>query len=247
MGNSQLGTEAGPQGGDSMTAVWAHRGCTEGFTENTVEAFAEARRLGADGVELDVRLTADGALAVHHDAEIPSVGLIHALSVTDLPAHVPLLADVLGVCDGMVVNVEIKNAPNDPGHDPSEAVAALTAQAIDDAGWTERVLVSSFQVSTLLAVQAADGRLRLGALWPVLRPTEEAFELAVASGFAAVHPFVTEVSAELVARAHGAGLAVNAWTVNATHDLVAFVELGVDTVITDTLSAALAIARGQMA
>ena len=57
-----------------MTAVFAHRGCTEGFTENTLEAFAEARRLGADGVELDVRLTADGALAVHHDAEIPGLG-----------------------------------------------------------------------------------------------------------------------------------------------------------------------------
>ena len=47
--------------GGPMTAVFAHRGCTEGFTENTIEAFVEARRLGADGVELDVRLTADGA------------------------------------------------------------------------------------------------------------------------------------------------------------------------------------------
>jgi len=46
-----------------MTAVFAHRGCTEGFVENTIPAFAEARRLGADGVELDVRLTSDGALS----------------------------------------------------------------------------------------------------------------------------------------------------------------------------------------
>src|SRR5581483_725792 len=97
-----------------MTAVFAHRGCTEGFVENTLEAFAEARRLGADGVELDVRLTADGALAVHHDAEIAGRGPLHELGVADLPAHVPLLADALGVCEGMVVNVEIKNAPHDP-------------------------------------------------------------------------------------------------------------------------------------
>src|SRR5580704_17015462 len=61
----------GPSGKEApVTAVFAHRGCTEGgIHENTVEAFAEARRLGADGVELDVRLTKDGALAVHHDAE----------------------------------------------------------------------------------------------------------------------------------------------------------------------------------
>jgi hypothetical protein len=148
-----------------VTAVFAHRGCTEGFTENTIDAFAEARRLGADGVELDVRLTADGALAIHHDAEIPGLGSIAKLEVADLPAHVPLLADVLAVCEGMVVNVEIKNAPQDPGWDAGEAVAALTAAAIEEAGWTSRVIVSSFQMATLRAVQAADGRLALGALW----------------------------------------------------------------------------------
>src|ERR1700759_2879939 len=104
-----------------MTAVFAHRGCTEGFTENTVDAFVEARRLGADGVELDVRLTADGALAVHHDAQIPGVGSIADLGGADLPAHVPLLADVLAACEGMVGNVEIKNAPQDPGWDSGEA------------------------------------------------------------------------------------------------------------------------------
>ena len=167
--------------------------------------------------------------------------------MADLPAHVPLLAHVLDVCEPMVVNVEIKNSPKDPGHDPTEAVATLTAQAIAEAGWTERVLVSSFQVSTLLAVQAADTRLALGALWPFLTPADEGLGGGQAMGLRAVHPFVTEVNAELVERAHGAGLAVNAWTVNATHDLVAFVELGVDAVITDRLSEALAIARGHLA
>jgi glycerophosphoryl diester phosphodiesterase len=173
-----------------VTDVFAHRGCTEGFTENTVDAFAEARRRGADGVELDVRLTADGALAVHHDAEIPGVGTIAQLEVGDLPAHVPLLPDVLAVCDGMMVNVEIKNAPQDPGWDPGEAVAALTAAAIEEAGWTTRVFVSSFQVATLRAVQAADRRLDLGALWGFGTEAEAALAEAVEAGFAAVHPFV---------------------------------------------------------
>jgi len=149
-----------------VTAVFCHRGCTErGALENTLEAFAEARRLGADGVELDVRLTSDGALAVHHDAAVAGLGDVCDLTVGQLPAHVPLLTDALAVCEGLVVNVEIKNAPQDPGHDPGEAVAALTAAAIEDAGWTDRVIVSSFQVSTLRAVRAADSRLALGALW----------------------------------------------------------------------------------
>jgi glycerophosphoryl diester phosphodiesterase len=226
-----------------MTAVFAHRGCTQGFVENTIEAFAEARRLGADGVELDVRLTADGALAIHHDAEVAGLGPVAALRVPDLPAHVPLLADVLAVCEGMVVNVEIKNDPRDPGHDPTESVAALTAAAIAEAGWIDGVIVSSFQVSTLYAVQAADGRLAVGALWPFLAESEAGLELAVGAGWKAVHPFITEVTPELVERAHRSGLAVNTWTVNAPHDLTRCVELGVDAVITDQLTEALAIAR----
>ena len=225
-----------------MTDVVAHRGCTEGFTENTVEAFAEARRRGADGVELDVRLTADGALAIHHDAEIPGVGIIAELAVADLPAHVPLLSDVLGVCEGMVVNVEIKNAPQDPGWDPGEAVAALTAAAIEEAGWTTRVIVSSFQPATLQAVQAADGRLALGALWGFGTEVGPALGAAVEAGFAAVHPFYASVDAGLVERAHAMGLAVNVWTVNAPEDLRAMVAAGVDAVITDRLAEALVAA-----
>jgi glycerophosphoryl diester phosphodiesterase len=228
-----------------VTAVFAHRGCTEGFVENTLDAFGEARRLGADGVELDVRLTADGALAVHHDAEIPGLGCLHELGVAELPPSVPLLAEALGVCEGMVVNVEIKNSPHDPGHDPAEAVAALTARAIDDAAWTERVLVSSFQVSTLRAVRAADSRLALGSLWPIVDPPVDGVTQAAEAGFRAVHPFFTLVDQDLVDRAHRAGLAVNVWTVNSPDELTRLVALDVDTVITDTLGAALAAARGQ--
>ncbi len=227
-----------------MTAVFAHRGCAQGLVENTLEAFAEARRLGADGVELDVHLTADGALAVHHDGEIPGLGVIAALGVADLPAHVPLLADVLAVCEGMVVNVEIKNAPQDPGWDPGEAVAALVASAIDEAGWTERVIVSSFQVPTLLAVQAADPRLSLGVLWGFATQPARALAEAVDAGFRAVHPFVTSMDPALVQSAHDDGLALNVWTVNALDDLRAMVAWGADAVITDRVADALAVASG---
>jgi len=227
-----------------VTRVFAHRGCTEtGMIENTLDAFAEARRLGADGVELDVRLTADGALAVHHDADVPGLGPICELGVSDLPASVPLLADALASCDGMVVNVEIKNAPQDPGWDPGEAVAALAAEAIEESGWTERVIVSSFQPSTLRAVQAADGRLVLGALWGWTVEPVGAVAETVAAGFGAVHPFVSSVSPALVDQVHEASLSLNVWTVNSPDDLRAMVDLGVDAVITDRLVEALDVAR----
>jgi glycerophosphoryl diester phosphodiesterase len=142
----------------------------------------------------------------------------------------------------MVVNVEIKNERGQPGHDPGEAVAALTAAVIAEAGWTERVIVSSFQVSTLRAVQVADSRVALGTLWPLVADAAAGLALAVDEGWRAVHPFVSSVGPELVERAQAAGLAVNVWTVNNSSDLAALTEMGVDGIITDRLVAALSIA-----
>jgi glycerophosphoryl diester phosphodiesterase len=97
-------------------------------------------------------------------------------------------------------------------------------------------------MSTLRAVQAADGRLALGALWGFGTEPEPALAAAAAAGFVAVHPFYASVSPALVERAHAMGLAVNVWTVNAPEDLRAMVAAGVDTIITDRLGEALAAA-----
>ncbi len=73
--------------------VIAHRGASAAAAENTIEAFALAAELGADGVELDARRTADGQVVVHHDAHLPDGRVIVDLSAADLPAHVPTLAE----------------------------------------------------------------------------------------------------------------------------------------------------------
>lgn len=225
------------------TAVFAHRGDTSHCVENTLEAFLEARRKGADGVELDVRRSADGALVVHHDAVVPGLGPVSALSVPELPSHVPLLGEALAACHGMRVNVEVKNSPADPGHDPSEAVATATAEVVAESGEASQVLISSFEAPTLAAVRAADPSLAVGLLVGWQSDPLVALELAIERRFEAIHPFVTQVDTPFVARAHAAGLAVNVWTVNAPGDLDAMVALGVDGVITDRLEQALAAAH----
>lgn len=116
--------------------------------------------------------------------------------------------------------------------------------AIDEAGSTARVIVSSFDRSTLRAVRAADSRLALGLLVGVAADVTVALDEAVSAGFRAVHPFVASVDPSLVRRAHRAGLTVNVWTVNAPADLGAMVAAGVDVVITDRLAEALALVRG---
>ena len=51
----------------SMTLIWAHRGASAKAPENTLPAFQLAHEMGADGVELDVQLTADGHVVCIHD------------------------------------------------------------------------------------------------------------------------------------------------------------------------------------
>ena len=149
------------------TAVQAHRGSPDpgtGVRENTLDAFVLARALGADGVELDVRVTADGALAVHHDAVVPGVGPVHELASTDLPAHVPFLAEALDACAGMLVNIEIKNHPGEAAFDPTERASGLVVGVVEESGRVDPVVVSSFWSGALAAVRSLEPALACGLL-----------------------------------------------------------------------------------
>src|SRR4051794_10674132 len=88
--------------GETVVLVLGHRGAPVEAPENTIAAFVAAGRLGADGVELDVRRTADGALVVRHDATVPGAGRISALEAGDLPEDIPILEAALDACAGMV-------------------------------------------------------------------------------------------------------------------------------------------------
>lgn len=223
-----------------IPAVWAHRGATDGARENTVAAFERARHLGAQGVELDVRRSADGVLVVHHDPVVPGVGLVADTPAGQLPDHVPTLAAALSACDGLRVNVEIKDAPQEPGYRADPALAGDTAEAIDRAGLRgDQVIVSSFSSPVLEATRRAAPRLAVGWLLGVFADVGQSAALAARRHFDAVHPFVSGLQEPAVRQAHALGLAVHVWTVNAEEDLRRMAELEVEAVITDQVALAL--------
>src|SRR5215208_2934996 len=93
--------------------VFAHRGGSALKPENTIEAFDNGMALGADGLELDVHLSSDGAVVVHHDRALDRtttlIGPIAARTADELrQAHVPTLADVLARYRDVRVIVELK-------------------------------------------------------------------------------------------------------------------------------------------
>ncbi|MFM9131198.1 MAG: glycerophosphodiester phosphodiesterase, partial [Actinomycetota bacterium] len=71
----------------SAPQIIAHRGASRAETENTLAAFRTAGRMGADAVELDVRRTLDGAMAVHHDDHLADGRNIVDLDAAELPSQ----------------------------------------------------------------------------------------------------------------------------------------------------------------
>ncbi|MEZ5322179.1 MAG: glycerophosphodiester phosphodiesterase [Microthrixaceae bacterium] len=213
--------------------IAAHRGASADFVENTVDAFRGAVAQGADWVELDVRSTADGVLVVHHDPLLADGTAIAAVRRSDLPSHVPTLADAFGAASPLGVNVEIKNSEGEPGYDPSGALAVAVVEEIARSAGTREVLVSSFDLATIDRVLQEDPAMPTGYLvFGPDDPHDTAAE-AVEHGHGALHPWDHLVTESSVRRCRDLGLALNVWTVDDPGRIAMLADWGVDMVITN--------------
>jgi glycerophosphoryl diester phosphodiesterase len=230
-----------------VTRVVGHRGSPTKALENTFESFDRAEADGADGFELDVRLTFDGEAVVHHDAEIVLAGrrvplaTVTIAELTELPVvrgefrgFVPTLRDVLlryGATGRFLVELKPGPAPR-PGL-LEFRVAALLAQM----HLFERAAVLSFSSDMLRRIREIEPRLDTclnydatarrpeGALWPDLP-----------KGCGAIAPQAGLVTDELFSRAKTEGLAVHCWTVNDPAFAAQLARLGAASVISDDVS-----------
>lgn len=248
-----------------MVRLYAHRG-SPGPTsvENTVPAVSAALSAGADGVEVDLRLSLDGVLVVSHDSDLRRVAAC-PLAVAATPwdrlrdacdrRGVPLARAewLLAAMAGRPVVLELKQPP--PGLTPSTAralVGVLTGLAA--AGLPLEVTVSSFSPPLVAAVRASAPRalgLRTALLGRVTDRPSALVRRALDAGHDEVHPQVAALLAEpsAVDRAHALGVTVVPWTVNRSRAVRRLSTLGVDGMITDVpVSARTALAaRGAAA
>jgi glycerophosphoryl diester phosphodiesterase len=218
--------------------VFAHRGGTKLGPENTIPAFDRGLAAGADGLELDVQLSRDGIVIVHHDRLLGrtnrGAGPVRDRTAEELAAFdVPTLGAVLERYPHAKIIVELK-----------EPVAGLGRAVIEDvrrARARERVCLGSFSVRALKAVRRTEPematsagkmevRLALYRSWIGLSPGRvpyQAFQVPEKSGATRV------VSPRFVRLAHKAGLVVQVWTVDEPDDIRRLLEWGVDGIISD--------------
>jgi len=227
-----------------MTQVIAHRGASRAEPENTLAAFRRAVELGADAVELDVRRTADDHLVVHHDASLTDGTSIRSTRRAELPAHVPDLDRALDACAGLSVNIEIKNDPAEPDHDPSDWVVSRLAAELQRRDAGPRWLISSFRYETVVRCRRVLPGVRTALL--TTDPSDELLDRLAGDRHHAVHPHVDVVDVGVVRRAHARGLAVNVWTCDDPARMRELIAWGADGICTNVPDVARSVRRERL-
>lgn len=228
--------------------IFAHRGASAYAPENTLAAFELAVRQGADAIELDAKLTADGHVVVIHDPTLERTtngyGRVGQKTLAELrqleagsffdPAFqgekIPTLDEVFErVGQEIIINIEITNytAPLD---DLPQKIAAIVQRH----RLQERVIFSSFNWLSLWRIHSLVPEAPLGLLalpggwgWPARAP------LGRLVNYHSLHPYLEDVTPTLVQSAHRRGAKVYVYTVNRQEDMRRLLSLGVDGFFTD--------------
>ena len=224
-----------------MTQVIGHRGFARpDRPENTLAAMVAALRAGAQGVEVDIRLTANGVAVCWHDAdlvrvatdprEVRSTSYADLLQVTLPGGHrIATLAEVISAVAGRgLLVLDLKADPR-----PLELVDAVIA-CLDGSPPVD-VVVSSTEVELLDALAWRAPHLARAPISADRESAETTLRSAQRRGDSAIHLDMDALLAapDVVAQSHLAGVLVRAWTVNRPVDADLLELIGVDALISD--------------
>lgn len=228
--------------------VIAHRGASYDAPENTIAAFALARQLGADGVELDTSLTRDGVPVVIHDLVLDSTTSgsgpvseidLRTIKTLDAGSHfdfsfkgetVPTLDEALeAIGPELIVNIEMKTVKWQ-----SQGLESAVLNVIRRHNAGQRVIVSSFNPIALRRFRAMAPNIPIGYLYAPEEPIYLRFGwFMLGLPHEARHPHHSLVDARFMAWARAHHYRVHTWTADAPERIRELGDLGVDAIITN--------------
>lgn len=168
--------------------IWAHRGCSQIYPENTLTSFEKAMNIkGLAGIELDVQLTKDDELVVIHDERVDRTtdgfGFVRDYTLKELKQlhifsgiggkteSIPTMKEVLELLqpklkawtnnpsEGIRLNIELKTSVyNYPG------IEEKTVKLVNEFGVQDSIVYSSFYPESLVKVHEVEPKAELGVL-----------------------------------------------------------------------------------
>jgi len=206
--------------------------------ENTLPTFDAGMNDGADGLELDVHLSSDGEVVVHHDLTLErttrGTGPVAARTAAELAElGVPTLRQVLERYPKARIIVEMKGE--------ASALGEAVAREVREQGAVDRVCAAGFGAGPIVAARRALPEMVTGAhqaevrqalrrtwlCWPLRSCAWQGYQIPERAGRLRV------VSRRFVRYAHLAGLGVQVWTVDEEADMRRLLDWGVDALISN--------------
>ncbi len=254
-GSGMRGEAAGAR--PQRLEVHGHRGAAGLAPENTLAAFRKAMALGVDALEMDLRLTRDGAVVVIHDETVDRTtdgqGRVADLTLEELkrrdaggkfsPAfrgeRIPTLREVIEAVkasgDARIrLDLELKFHPDHPGR--PEDFEERVLEVLRQGAFVERVNLISFHHPSLRKVKGLEAKIRTGLLVGGREPPRDPVALVRQYRADYYSPGFRLVTSEVVAALHRAGIPIVPWTVNDEAEMRRLMALGIGSLAGDGLA-----------
>lgn len=208
--------------------IWAHRGCSQMYPENTLLAFDKAMQIkGLTGIELDIQLTKDGYMVVIHDEAVDRTtnghGYVKDMTLKEIKnlecgmdEKIPLIEEVLDVLghrmkDGLLLNIELKNSIFS-----YEGMEEKITQLIYERGLDKSVIYSTFYAKSIEKLRRLVPDAEIGIL--DRKVSDCIFKVQGGCGADAIHPFWREIDLQpdelertILKATNGKKIPVRAW------------------------------------
>jgi len=219
--------------------IFAHRGYSSKYLENTLEAFKACLELDIYGIELDVQFSKDKEIVVFHDEnikrltgidkflkdltfnELKSLKFSDGQTFLSLDEYLDLLEQ-----SSLITNVELKT-----GKFSYEGIEKKVYEKFKERNKVDRLMISSFNHKSLVNFKDIDSSVPLAALFSKIETVDE--EFLDNHNIKIYHPNHKFLSFRDIRRLKQKGITINLWTVNDKFNYYKNALYGVDGIITN--------------